>query len=598
MSKAQEVLKKVFGYDSFRGRQAEVIESVLAKKDNFVLMPTGAGKSICYQVPALLLEGVTIVISPLIALMQDQVLGLRELGVNAAAINSNTGSSNYSTIEAMQQGKIDLVYVSPERLLSEDFFTMLQNCPINLFAIDEAHCVSSWGHDFRPEYAKLHILNEYFPNIPKIALTATADTATRRDIKEKLFSTEREVKEFVTGFDRPNIEYQIIYKDTPKKQLLNFLNTEQKGNSGIVYCISKKKVDDVAAFLQKEGYNAFPYHAGLSRDIREKNQGKFISEENIIIVATIAFGMGIDKPNVRFVAHLDLPKTIENYYQETGRAGRDGLAAKAWMAYGMQDVGLLQTFISNSNAPEKQKYVERQKLNALLGICETSRCRRQVLLEYFGDKSDACGNCDICLNPPATIDGKEPAQKILSAIYRTGQLFGAAHIIDVLLGKETERMKQFGHNNLPTFGVGTEYDKKQWNSFIRQLVSHNILVIDILNHGSIKFTENSKAILKGEKEIKFVYQEKAKGGSKRVEKISSELTSLSTTDRSLFAKLKDLRLEMAKKANIPPYIILHDSTLIALAKFKPKNKEELLNISGFGSRKIEKYGDVFLKGLR
>ncbi|MFZ9035876.1 MAG: DNA helicase RecQ [Francisellaceae bacterium] len=594
MSQALEVLHKVYGYEHFRLNQADIIESLLKGEDVFALMPTGGGKSLCYQIPAMMLDGVTIVVSPLIALMEDQVQSLVQLGVSAAAIHSNrTDQQIKAAMTAITEGELKLVYVSPERLLMPSFIEMLSTLTITLFAIDEAHCVSQWGHDFRREYLKLHTLKLYFPNVPIIALTATADKPTQKDILERLGLIQPQV--FISSFDRPNIQYRVVYKEEPRKQLFGFL-AERRHQAGIIYCQSRNKVEVTQALLADKGYNVYAYHAGLSAKERQEAHEAFLYEEDVIIVATIAFGMGIDKPNVRFVAHMDLPKSIESYYQETGRAGRDGLPAVAWMSYGLSDAVQLRRFIDTSEASEQQKQIERQKLNALIGYSETSACRREVLLNYFGEEAAACGNCDTCINPPVTMDGLIPAQMILSAVLRTGQRFGALHIIDILMGKTQEKIKRFGHDRLMTFGVGKDYSKRQWSSFIRQLVACGILEVDLEAYSNLKLTEKARPILKGDSDLQFSFREdryhKAGHGDKK-----QAFDSQTMSDYPLFEHLKGVRLELAKSQKLPPYIILHDKTLSILAQVKPKSLTELAAIPGFGEVKIRRYGDCFIEAI-
>ena len=586
-----DVLRRVYGYDAFRDAQAEIIDHVIAGGDAFVLMPTGGGKSLCYQIPALCREGVGIVVSPLIALMQDQVEALVQLGVRAAAINSAMpGEQVAHTRAALRRGEIDLVYVAPERLLMEDFLALLEESPLALFAIDEAHCVSQWGHDFRPHYTQLSLLAERFPNVPRLALTATADAPTRKDIIERLHL--REAREFVRGFDRPNIHYAIAVKDSPRQQLQRFLEGHQ-GESGIVYCLSRQNVEDTAAWLQEKGYHALPYHAGLSAEVRAANQQRFLREEAVIMVATIAFGMGIDKPDVRFVAHMNIPKNIEAYYQETGRAGRDGLPAEALMLYGMQDAAQQRQFIESSEAPDAQKRIEHQKLNALLGLCEAACCRRQILLGYFGDRCDPCGNCDTCLNPPETFDGTVAAQKALSCVYRTGQRFGVAYLIDVLLGKSNERMTNFGHDKVSTFGIGTEFSREAWMSIYRQLVAQNLVAVDMTGHGGLHLTPEGLAFLKSRAPLRLrAYTGKT---GRRKSETKGRPTFSGEADQSLYAALRAMRLELAKAQGVPPYVIFHDKTLQEMATRKPHDMESLSQISGVGEAKRERYGEAFLQ---
>lgn len=592
-SDPHNILRAVFGYEAFRGEQESIVDHIIAGKSCCVLMPTGSGKSLCYQIPALCRNGVGVVISPLIALMEDQVTGLRELGVRAAAIHSGAEPGKTAeTFKALCSGGLDLIYVSPERLVMDDFLDVLDNLPLALFAIDEAHCISQWGHDFRPEYQQLSLLCTRYPDVPRIAVTATADEPTRKEIMNRLDLPTL----YTAGFDRPNIRYEVAVKDNPNKQLLAFLNGRETDESGIIYCLSRKKTEETAQFLDNQGYTALSYHAGLDSATRARNQERFLKEENIIMVATIAFGMGINKPDVRFVAHLDLPKTIESYYQETGRAGRDGLPAVAWMVYGMQDVVLRRQMIENGDAPEGQKRLEMQKLNALLSYCETAICRRRVLLQYFGDVAEDCGNCDTCLHPPKTFDGTMAAQKILSCIYRTNQMFGAGYIIDVLLGNEDERIRKFEHDRLSTFGIGGEHSKKEWQSILRQLLSHGFLYADMNAHGGLKITSQGMQFLKNKESIRLRLDEKDVARSGKNAKNAPEMFVLDNDiDRELFGRLKALRLSIAREQNLPPYVVFHDKTLIDIALKKPANMEEFASISGVGQSKREKYGRLFLE---
>lgn len=587
-----QILQRMYGYDRFRGEQQAVIEHVIAGKNAFVLMPTGGGKSLCYQIPALCRDGFGIVISPLIALMQDQVDALIQLGIRAAAINSNMTSDSISqTKRMMREGAIDLVYVAPERLLMDEFIAFLQPLNIALFAIDEAHCVSQWGHDFRPHYTQLSLLAEKFPQVPRIALTATADTPTRKDIIERLHLTEG--RTFIAGFDRPNIHYSIIEKAASNQQLIHFIRESHAGNSGIVYCLSRKMTEDVAAFLCREGLQALSYHAGMSAEDRARNQSRFLKEDGLVMVATIAFGMGIDKPDVRFVVHLSIPKNIESYYQETGRAGRDGLPSDALMIYGMSDAAMQRSFIDNGNAPESQKRIEHQKLNALLGLCEAACCRRQVLLEYFGDQCEPCGNCDTCQRPPQTFDGTIAAQKALSAVYRTDQRFGVSYLIDVLLGKESDRITSFGHDKISTFGIGKEFSKSEWQHIFRQLVALNLLTVDVTGHGGLSITPQGQVFLK-ERQIIHLRRYSGKVRPERVKKIKLSSEFINTADENLFVALRTKRKELAIAQNIPPYVIFHDKTLRDMAIGKPLTPDEMMRISGVGEQKMKKYGEVFL----
>lgn len=590
---AQTILRNTFGYNEFRGNQALIIDHMIQGNDAIVLMPTGGGKSLCYQIPAIAREGVGIVISPLIALMQDQVDALLQLGVKAAFLNSSLdAASAYQIEQQLCAGKLDLLYVAPERLMTPRFLQLLAQTKISLFAIDEAHCVSQWGHDFRPEYIQLSVLHEQFPTIPRIALTATADEPTRCEIAERLGLTKARL--FLSSFDRSNIRYRVIQKHQPREQLYQFLTTEHAGDAGIVYCLSRKKVDETAAWLCHRGIPALPYHAGLSNQIRQKHQQRFIREEGIIIVATVAFGMGIDKPNVRFVAHLDLPKSMEGYYQETGRAGRDGLFANAWLTYGLSDVITMRHMLDQSDADEQHKRLERRKLDALLGYAETTLCRRQVLLNYFGEHYQApCNHCDNCLEPVATWDGKIAAQMALSCIYRTGQRFGVKHLIDVLLGKSTPAIERFRHDKVSTFGIGQEYSQTQWQSIYRQLAAANLLKVDMTAFGGLQLTEKSWPILRGEQTIAL---RKDLMLSKKKSKITAhKRESFDVPTDEFWQALKMKRLELAKAQGVPPYVIFHDSTLREIHKYKPKNRVEFASISGVGQSKLQRYAEAFIE---
>ena len=598
----KEVLRNVFGFETFRGRQAEIIGHVLAGRDALVLMPTGGGKSLCYQIPSICRPGVGVVVSPLIALMRDQVEALRQVGVRAAALNSTLSHQEASRVERqMRDGALDLVYIAPERLLTDACLNLIESCKVALFAIDEAHCVSQWGHDFRPEYLRLAVLRERFPSVPRIALTATADGPTRRDIVERLGLSPDSAggRVFVSGFDRPNIQYRVVPKRNPRDQLLEFLTPEHEGESGIVYCISRRKTEETAQWLSERGFQALPYHAGLDTALRTRNQDRFLKEEGIVMAATIAFGMGIDKPDVRFVAHLDLPKSVEAYYQETGRAGRDGLPSDAWMAYGLEDVVKQRRWIEDSDAAERQKQVERQKLSALLGYCETTRCRRQVLIEYFGEAHPAaCGNCDTCLEPVDSFDGSREAQMALSCVYRTGQMFGAGHVIDVLLGGETERIHKFRHDRLSTYGIGKERPRAEWHSVFRQLVAMGLLVVDIQGHGGLRLGENCREVLRGERRIDFrrdpVGKRRAKAERSSAGKSRERVELDGQAEETLFEALRARRMELANEQGIPAYVIFHDSTLIEMANRKPGSLEDLQGISGVGKTKLKRYGEDFL----
>ncbi len=596
LSETHRILKDVFGFEAFRGHQEDAIAHMVAGGDALVLMPTGGGKSLCYQIPALVRPGAAVVVSPLIALMRDQVEALKQLEVRAAALNSTLSFGEASEVErAMRAGELDLVYVAPERLMTEPFLNHLDACELALFAIDEAHCVSQWGHDFRPEYRALAILRERFPQVPRIALTATADEPTRNDILAQLHLSDGRV--FVAGFDRPNIRYRVTPKREPFRQLVNFLNDGRAGEAGIVYCQSRKRVEDIADRLSREGFRALPYHAGLPPDVRESNQDRFLKEDGVVMVATIAFGMGIDKPDVRFVAHLDLPKSLEAYYQETGRAGRDGLPADAWMAYGLQDLATQHHFIETSAAPEGQKRIERQKLDALVGYCETPDCRRRALLDYFGETlAEPCGNCDACLEPVETFDGTEAAQKLMSCVYRTGQMFGAAHVIDVLLGGDTERVRKFRHDELSTYGIGTDFTREEWRSVVRQLVAMGLLVVDVAGHGGIRLGPDSRPVLRGERRVELRRDAVRKKAPKKAEK-RARPTLDNDADEALFQRLRKVRMALAAEQGVPPYVIFHDSTLVEMATAKPHDLDEMARIGGVGAAKLERYGARFLEAV-
>jgi ATP-dependent DNA helicase RecQ len=592
MQVSLQLLQSIFGYNHFRDNQLEIIEHLIAGNDAMVLMPTGGGKSLCFQIPAIARPGVGIVVSPLIALMQDQVDALLQVGVKAAFLNSSLDSNEAWRVEQrLQNGDLDLLYVAPERLLMPRFLQLLERTTLALFAIDEAHCVSQWGHDFRPEYVQLSVLHERFPEVPRIALTATADDPTRREIIERL--NLGDARQFVASFDRPNIRYQIVQKQSPREQLLNFLTTEHKGDAGIIYCLSRRKVEETAEWLMQKGVTALPYHAGLPSALRQQNQQRFIREEGVIVVATVAFGMGIDKPNVRFVAHLDLPKSMEGYYQETGRAGRDGLAANAWLAYGLNDVITMRKMLDNSEADEQHKRLERRRLDALLGFCETAVCRRQVLLNYFGEVYDgACNNCDNCLTPVATFDGQVAAQKALSCVYRTGQRFGVKHLVDVLTGKVNPQIERYNHDKVSTFGIGQEFTQSQWHSIYRQLIAANLLLVDMSSFGSLRLTEKSHPLLRGEQTIALRKDPEKTKKTKTLLKREQRYTD--TPDDAFWQALKNRRLELAKQQGVPPYIIFHDSTLIEIHQRKPRNLADFAAISGVGQSKLARYAEAFI----
>jgi ATP-dependent DNA helicase RecQ len=597
MAEALETLQRVFGFPAFRGRQAEIVDRLLGGGDALVLMPTGGGKSLCYQLPALLRPGCGIIVSPLIALMQDQVDALLQLGVKAAFLNSSLDAATaMATERALLAGDLDLLYVAPERLLTDRFLGLLDRLVgaerIALFAIDEAHCVSQWGHDFRPEYIQLSLLHERYPQVPRIALTATADSLTRDEIRRRLGLREAEV--FVASFDRPNIRYTVVDRDNPRTQLAAFL-AGHRGEAGIVYCLSRKKVDETATWLQAQGIAALPYHAGLDAETRRAHQQRFVREDGVVMVATIAFGMGIDKPDVRFVAHLDLPKSLEAYYQETGRAGRDGEPAEAWMIYGMNDVVIHRQRIDESTAPEEQKRIERQKLDAMLGYCETAGCRRTLLLRYFGEEHGACGNCDTCITPPELWDGTTAAQKFMSAALRTGQRFGAVHLVDILRGKHTEKVAQFGHENLPTFGVGADLDEAGWRNVARQLLAAGLLHADANHYGALKLTDAARPVLKGETTLMLRRQAPRVRGTK---KRAAPMPLLPQGGDTLFDALRQWRAATAREQGVPAYVILHDRTLHELASLRPQTADELLTVAGIGAAKAERYGAALLAALR
>jgi ATP-dependent DNA helicase RecQ len=586
---ALHILETVFGYSSFRGQQAEIVHHVVGGGDALVLMPTGGGKSLCYQIPALVRDGVGVVVSPLIALMQDQVDALAEVGVRAAFLNSTQTFDEAMQIERrVRSGDLDVLYVAPERLMTPRCLDLLEAAHISLFAIDEAHCVSQWGHDFRPEYIKLSVLHERFPQVPRIALTATADQQTREEIIHRL--QLEDARQFVSSFDRPNIRYQIVEKANGRKQLLDFIESEHREDAGVVYCLSRKKVEETAEFLQQHGINALAYHAGMDYARRTANQARFLREEKIVMVATIAFGMGIDKPDVRFVAHLDLPKSIEGYYQETGRAGRDGQPANAWMAYGLQDVVQQRRMIAESDADDTFKRVLGVKLDAMLGLCETLHCRRMRLLEYFGQEGKPCGNCDICLTPPVSFDGTVMAQKLLSTVYRVEQRFAPGHVLEVLRGIDSEKIKQWRHDQLSVFGIGSEQGEAEWRAVLRQVIALGLLTVDHENYSALKLTEEARPVLRGEQKIQLrQYQKPVK--PKRISTKSNYVeTDLSTAEQAIFDKLRWWRVETARKHNVPAYVIFHDATMREIAKARPASFDDLRGVTGVGEKKLDTYG--------
>jgi ATP-dependent DNA helicase RecQ len=593
MPAALDILQQTFGYPSFRGPQETIIQTVINGGDALVLMPTGGGKSLCYQIPALARAGCGIVISPLIALMQDQVNAMRELGVRASFLNSTLDASTAAEVErALVEGELDLLYIAPERLTQSRTLALLKQCQIALFAIDEAHCVSQWGHDFRADYLQLSLLHEQFPAIPRIALTATADEQTRLEIAARL--QLEDAARFVVGFDRPNIRYRIGLKHNARQQLLAFLKAEHPNDAGIVYCLSRKKTEETASWLATQGFTALPYHAGLPAEERAAHQARFLREEAIVMVATIAFGMGIDKPDVRFVAHLDLPKTIEAYYQETGRAGRDGAPANAWMIYGLQDVIKLRQMMQSSQGSEQHKRIEQHRLNAMLGLCEITSCRRQALLAYFGETyPEPCGNCDGCLEPAQTWDATEACRMALSAVARTGERFGVNHLIDVLKGKETDKIWQFDHHHLPTFGVGDALDNNQWRSVFRQLVGRGYLSVDLQGFGALKLQEKCRPLLRGECEIALRMDQKQKVAKRQTKTPLPEDVNV-----GLWEALRDCRRELAEEQGVPPYVIFHDSTLVEMCSVVPRTLDDFSKLSGVGERKLMKYGEAFLAAIR
>jgi len=587
----QQLLHSLFGYEDFRGQQLDVIQHVIDGGDALVLMPTGGGKSICYQIPAMLRDGVGVVISPLIALMQDQVSSMQQLGVNAQALHSGIDWQLQNQIQQQAlNGDLDLLYISPERLMTEACMTLLRSCKIALFAIDEAHCVSQWGHDFRPEYLQLECLQQNFPHVPRMALTATADRPTQQEMVKRLGLNL--AQKYISSFDRPNICYRIMQKQKGKQQLLDFVQLQHQGNAGIVYCMSRKKVDETALWLVDQGIAALPYHAGLGAEKRAYNQHRFLNEEGLVMVATIAFGMGIDKPNVRFVAHLDLPKSIESYYQETGRAGRDGLPADAWMVYGLQDVMWLRQRLEQTDMDASIKRSEQSKLDAMLGLCEITHCRRQAILSYFNeDAASGCSNCDNCLEPVATFDGTEVARKALSCIYRSGQRYGVAHLIDILMGKPTDKIKTAGHDKISTFALGQELDQKQWRSVYRQLLALGLVSSDPENYGGLRLLPNCRPLLKGDAQLQLRLDRKV---SIKTPKASKARLQIADDDMDLWQLLRELRMALAQDQKVPPYVIFSDSSLLEMLHTKPQSLLQMSHINGVGEKKLDRYGDDFL----
>jgi ATP-dependent DNA helicase RecQ len=593
MERARQVLRSVFGYDAFRHRQSDIVQTLVEGRDALVLMPTGGGKSLCYQIPALVREGVGVVVSPLIALMQDQVDALTQLGVRAAFLNSSQDIQSQRRVEqALLDDQLDLLYVAPERLLMPRMLALLERGRVALFAIDEAHCVSQWGHDFRREYQQLTVLHQRFPGVPRIALTATADQRTREEIITQLDLGEAAC--FVHSFDRPNIRYTISEGNNPRERLWRFIEREHRDAAGIIYCLSRNRVEQVADWLCAKGRLALPYHAGLPEQLRRENQARFLREDGVIMVATIAFGMGIDKPDVRFVAHLNVPKSLEAYYQETGRAGRDGLPADAWMAYNLQDVISLRRMMSESDADERFKRITHHKLEAMLGLCELTSCRRQALLAYFGETlPQPCGNCDTCVQPPATWDATEAAQKALSCAYRTGQRFGVNYVIDVLLGRQDERILANRHDRLSTFGIGAGFTASQWRHIVRQLIAQGFLDVDTEGHGALRLTPAARPLLRGEVPLQLRELPARETARKPAGKSKSPI-ELDEADRELFEALRARRLQLAREQSVPPYVIFHDSTLRELASRRPLTHEAMRGISGVGEQKLQRFGTAFI----
>ncbi|MEM7053907.1 MAG: DNA helicase RecQ [Pseudomonadota bacterium] len=595
MSEAAAVLREVFGFEQFRGLQADIIETLIAGEHSLVLMPTGGGKSLCYQIPALVRPGTGVVISPLIALMRDQVEALRANGVRAEVLNSSLSTEHQVRVEAaFRAGQIDLLYIAPERLMQSRTIHLLQQTDLSLLAIDEAHCVSQWGHDFRPEYLQLGKLAQHFPKVPRVALTATADTRTREEINRALFAGQSRL--FIASFDRPNIRYRVQTRDNARRQLLEFIQREHATDAGIVYCLSRKRAEQVASWLSDAGHDALPYHAGLDNETRQRHQDRFIREEGLIIVATVAFGMGIDKPDVRFVVHLDLPRSIEAYYQETGRAGRDGLPSDAWMIYGLEDVYRLRQLLTDSDRSVELQMQDRQRLEALLAYCEQAECRRPALLGYFGEQYEApCGNCDRCLSPPKTEDASETARMALSCVYRTGQRFGASHLVDVLTGSKTARIESLGHDRISTFGIGKNQSKNYWRALLRQLLAKGLLAVDPEGYGGLRLDPSCRELLRGEAEFVMRSEPKRVVSSTPGRRASS--IELSEADQPLFDQLRAVRMELARTQGVPPYVIFHDATLKSMLDARPSSMTELANVHGVGKHKLQKYGEAFLDVL-
>lgn len=593
---ALRLLRTVFGHSSFRLRQDEVIADLLAGRDAMVLMPTGGGKSLCYQVPAMMRAGVGVVVSPLIALMKDQVDALRQCGVRAACLNSTLDFEEIRAVEAaVNAGRLDVLYVAPERLLQERTLEWLDRQTIALFAIDEAHCVSRWGHDFREEYLQLSVLHERYPSIPRIALTATADHVTRREIITQLQLEKANV--YIHSCDRPNIRYAISDEDNGRERMWRFLQSEHPNDAGIVYCLTRKKVEEVAEWLRARGRDALPYHAGLGDHTRRRHQERFLREEGVVIVATVAFGMGIDKPDVRFVAHLSLPKSIEAYYQETGRAGRDGLPASAWMNYGLKEIIVFRQWLSESEADDAHKRVEHQKLEAMIGLCELTTCRRRAILAYFGEEpGDNCGNCDNCLNPPHIWDGTEAARKALTCVSRTGQRFGVNYLVDVLIGKDNARIRDWRHDRLEVFGIGAEHNAVEWRSIFRQLIAQGCLRVDADRFDALRLTDQSPLVLRGERELTLRRLRRVAAVKKG--KAFVLPASIAPADEALWQALREARTALAKKQGVPPYVVFHDTTLRELVRLKPTRLAEMERIQGVGEHKLRKYGETFLQVVR